>query len=317
MLSVIIPAYNVEKYIERCVKSVLNQTLKGIQIIIIDDGSKDSTSEICENLAEQNLNISYKKVKNGGCSAARNLGLSLVENKYVAFLDSDDWIDENMYKDMVNVAEKERADIVICGFKKLDESGRVLSKVKVPERDDKDSYTDCTTEWFSSPCNKIYKKEMIEKNSIQFLLDIYTGEDMFFNFMCFFFSKKVVSIDKPYYNYFMNSGSVSNNYKNRTDIYLVIDELIAFYKKNEVYEKNIDKVRECFKYHGIMYPFDVLQRLSENKVEDWKKFYLKIKEEIGRFSELKTFEIRLYYSFRIFRLKMMGLKKYKKILTKK
>ena len=317
MLSVIIPAYNVEKYIERCVKSVLNQTLKEIEIIIIDDGSKDKTSQICEELARQNGNITYKKVKNGGCSAARNFGLSLVKGEYVAFLDSDDWIDENMYKDMFQFAKSESAEIVICGFNKLNENGKLLSKVNVSTRDSKEDYTDCTTEWFSSPCNKIYKKDMIEKNNIKFLLDIYTGEDMFFNFMCFFFSKKVVSIDKPYYNYFMNSSSVSNNYKNRTDIYLVLDELISFYKKNEVYEKNIDKVRECFKYHGIMYPFDVLQRMSENRIENWKDFYSKIKKEINRFEELKTFKIKSYYYFRIFRLKMMVLKKYKKILTRK
>ncbi|MGL5950192.1 MAG: glycosyltransferase family 2 protein, partial [Cetobacterium sp.] len=290
---------------------------KEIEIIVVDDGSKDGTSKICEQLANQCSSIIYKKVKNSGCSAARNFGLSLVKGKYVAFLDSDDWVDENMYEEMVVLAEKEAADIVICGFKKLDENKKLLSKVEIPRRISKDDYTDSTTEWFSSPCNKIYRKEIIEKNNIQFLLDIYTGEDMFFNFMCFFFSKKVVSIDKPYYNYFMNSASVSNNYKNRTDIYLVIDELIAFYKQNGVYEKNIDKVRECFKYHGIIYPFDVLQRLSENKVEGWKKFYSKIKEEIDRFEELKTFEIKLCYYFRIFRLKMMGLKKYKKILTRK
>ncbi|MGL4652512.1 glycosyltransferase family 2 protein [Cetobacterium sp.] len=317
MLSVIIPAYNVENYIKRCIDSILNQTLKDIEIVIVDDGSKDKTSEICEELTKKNSNIIYKKVKNSGCSAARNFGLSLVKGKYVAFLDSDDWVDENMYEEMVALAEKETADIVICGFKKLDENKKLLSKVEIPKRMSKDDYIDSTTEWFSSPCNKIYRKEIIEKNNIQFLLDIYTGEDMFFNFMCFFFSKKVVSIDKPYYNYFMNSASVSNNYKNRTDIYLVIDELIAFYKQNGVYEKNIDKVRECFKYHGIIYPFDVLQRLSENKVEGWKKFYSKIKEEIDRFEELKTFEIKLCYYFRIFRLKMMGLKKYKKILTRK
>lgn len=317
MLSVIIPAYNVEKYIERCIKSVLNQTLKEIEIIVIDDGSKDGTSKICEQLANHYSNIIYKKVKNGGCSAARNCGLSLAQGKYIAFLDSDDWADEDMYKEMVEIAENEFADIVISGFKKLDENKNLLANVEVDKRDDKDSYTDCTTEWFSSPCNKIYRKEMIKKNKIQFLLDVYTGEDMFFNFMCFFFSKKVVSINKPYYNYFMNTASVSNNYKNRTDIYLVIDELIKFYKENDVYEKNIDKVRECFKYHGIMYPFDVLQRLSENKIEGWKRFYLKIKEEIDRFEELKTFEIRCYYYFRILRLKMIGLKKYKKILTRK
>ena len=317
MLSVIIPAYNVEKYIERCINSVLNQYLKNIEIIIIDDGSKDKTSDICLKISENNKNIIYKKVQNGGCSAARNLGISMAKGKYIAFLDSDDWVDSDMYINMIEEAEKNQADIVICGFKKLDENKNLLSTVKIPKRNNKNEYIDCTTEWFASPCNKIYKRDLLEKNNIRFLLNIYTGEDMFFNFISFFYSKNIISLDEPYYNYFMNQNSVSNNYKNRTDIYIVIRELISFYKRNGVYKENINKIRECFKYHGIMYPFDVLQKLSENKVENWKRFYIKIKEEINRLKEIETIDIKIYYYYRIFRLKMMWLKRFKKMLIEK
>lgn len=317
MLSVIIPAYNVEKYIERCINSVLNQYLKNIEIIVIDDGSKDKTSDICLKISENNKNIIYKKVQNGGCSAARNLGISMAKGKYIAFLDSDDWVDSDMYINMIEEAEKNQADIVICGFKKLDENKNLLSTVKIPKRNNKNEYIDCTTEWFASPCNKIYKRDLLEKNNIRFLLNIYTGEDMFFNFISFFYSKNIISLDEPYYNYFMNQNSVSNNYKNRTDIYIVIRELISFYKRNGVYKENINKIRECFKYHGIMYPFDVLQKLSENKVENWKRFYIKIKEEINRLKEIETIDIKIYYYYRIFRLKMMWLKGFKKMLIEK
>ena len=317
MLSVIIPAYNVEKYIERCINSVLNQYLKNIEIIVIDDGSKDKTSDICLKISENNKNIIYKKVQNGGCSAARNLGISMAKGKYIAFLDSDDWVDSDMYINMIEEAEKNQADIVICGFKKLDENKNLLSTVKIPKRNNKNEYIDCTTEWFASPCNKIYKRDLLEKNDIKFLLNIYTGEDMFFNFISFFYSKDIISLDEPYYNYFMNQNSVSNNYKNRTDIYIVIRELISFYKRNGVYKENINKIRECFKYHGIMYPFDVLQKLSENKVENCKRFYIKIKEEINRLKEIETIDIKIYYYYRIFRLKMMWLKGFKKMLIEK
>ena len=317
MLSVIIPAYNVEKYIKRCINSVLSQDLKNIEIIVIDDGSKDKTSDICLEISKNNKNIIYKKVQNSGCSAARNLGISMAKGKYIAFLDSDDWVDLDMYINMVEEAEKNQADIVICGFKKLDENKNLLSTVKIPKRNTKDEYIDCTTEWFSSPCNKIYKRDLLEKNDIKFLLNIYTGEDMFFNFICFFYSKNIISLDEPYYNYFMNQNSVSNNYKNRTDIYIVIRELISFYKRNGVYKENINKIRECFKYHGIMYPFDVLQKLSENKVKNWKRFYRKIKEEIDKLKEIETIDIKIYYYYRIFRLKMMWLKRFKKMLIEK
>ncbi|MDX8335688.1 glycosyltransferase family 2 protein [Candidatus Cetobacterium colombiensis] len=317
MLSVIIPAYNVEKYIKRCIDSVLNQSLKKIEIIIIDDGSKDKTSDICLEISTKNSNIKYKKVENSGCSAARNLGILMSTNKYIAFLDSDDWVDQDMYEEMIKVAEKNDSDIVICGFKKLNEEKKLLSTVKILEKKNKDDYIDCKTEWFSSPCNKIYKRDLILKNNIKFLTNVYTGEDMFFNFKSLFFSKKISSINEAYYNYFMNESSVSNNYKNRTDIYIVIDELVKFYKENNVYQENINKVRECFKYHGIIYPFDVLQKMSENKVKDWKRFYLKIKEEIGKFKYLETIDIKICYYYRIFRLKMMWLKRYKKMLMAK
>ncbi|WP_432204877.1 glycosyltransferase [Cetobacterium somerae] len=317
MLSVIIPAYNVEKYIKRCIDSVLNQSLKEIEIIIIDDGSKDKTSDICLEISTKNSNIKYKKVENSGCSAARNLGILMSTNKYIAFLDSDDWVDQDMYEEMIKVAEKNDSDIVICGFKKLNEEKKLLSTVKILEKKNKDDYIDCKTEWFSSPCNKIYKRDLILKNNIKFLTNVYTGEDMFFNFKSLFFSKKISSINEAYYNYFMNESSVSNNYKNRTDIYIVIDELVKFYKENNVYQENINKVRECFKYHGIIYPFDVLQKMSENKVKDWKRFYLKIKEEIGKFKYLETIDIKICYYYRIFRLKMMWLKRYKKMLMAK
>lgn len=315
MLSVVIPAYNVEKYIERCITSVLKQKLKDIEIIVIDDGSKDKTADICKKLSQDNKNIIFKRVENGGCSAARNLGISMAKGKYIAFLDSDDWVEEDMYLNMVKELEKNQADIVICGIKKIDENKNLLSIVEVPKKNSNSEYTDCTTEWFASPCNKIYRRSLLEKNNIKFLLNIYTGEDMFFNYISFFYSKSIISINKPYYNYFMNENSVSNNYKNRTDIYIVIDELIKFYVTKGVYEENLNKIRECFKYHGIMYPFDVLQKLSENKVENWKDFYKKIKMEIEKFKKIETFDIKLYYNYRIFRLKMIKLKRLKRLLT--
>ena len=316
MISIIIPAFNVERYIKRCVESVLNQTLKDIEIIIIDDGSTDKTSEICKELEKKNKNIKYKLIKNSGCSAARNIGLSLSTGEYVAFLDSDDWIESKMYEELYRKAKNENSDIVICGLKKINENGEKIVEVEVPMGLSKDDYLDCKAEWFSSPCNKIYSKEMLIKNSLDFLLNIYTGEDMFFNFKAFFFAKKISAVDTPYYNYYMNQYSVSNNYKNRTDIYIVLEKLIDFYKMNGCYEKNFKKIQECFLYHGIIYPFDVLQKIKENKVDGWERIYKDIKNNIKNFKKLESIEIKGYYLYRVFRLKMIVLKKYKKKLLK-
>ncbi|MEG0299849.1 MAG: glycosyltransferase family 2 protein [Cetobacterium sp.] len=316
MVSIIIPAFNVEKYIVKCVESALNQTLEDIEIIIVDDGSTDGTSKICIELERKNKKIKYKRIENSGCSVARNLGLSLSTKEFVAFLDSDDWVEKTMYEDLYKKAKSNNSDIVICGFKKINENGRLLSTVKIPENLTKDEYTDCKTEWFSSPCNKIYRKEMLEKYSVNFLLNVYTGEDMFFNFKAFFYADKISAIDFPYYNYYMNQYSVSNNYRNRTDIYIVLEKLIEFYKMNGQYEENIKKIQECLLYHGIMYPFDVLQKMKENKIDEWEKIYEEVRKNIKKFKKLETLEIKKYYFYRRSRLKMMFLKKYKMKLLK-
>lgn len=317
MLSVIIPAYNVEKYIRRCIESVLNQELKNIEIIVIDDGSTDKTSEICKSLAKENQNITYKKIKNSGCSNARNTGLIFSKGEFIAFLDSDDWVDKNMYKHMLEKALKDDADIVICGYKKVNEDNKFLSEVRIEEGLTKKEYIDCKTEWFCSPCNKIYKRDILIKNKITFLSDAYIGEDMLFNFKASHYAKKIIAIDKSFYTYYMNLSSISNNYKNRLDIYIVIGELIKFYKTNGTYIENKKNIEDCFKYHGIKYPFDVIQKLKEERVENWRSFYKKVKMEIQKFKIQRTLNINIYYFYRIFRLKFILLKKYKKIFIKK
>lgn len=314
MLSVVIPAYNCEKYIERCIKSVLKQTYKNIEIIVIDDGSTDRTEEICNRLVLENKNIVYKRVVNGGCSAARNLGIKMANGKYIAFLDSDDWLDVKMYEKMMKKIEEKDADIVICGYKKIGEKGNLLNIVEGPNLQEKKDFLDTKMEWFSAPWNKIYSREMIDKYRIKFLVGTSIGEDMLFNFLAFYLAKKIVGVEEPLYNYYMNMGSISNNYKNRLDIYIILENLLRFLKKRGDYEEYKEKLIECFLYHGIRYPFDVLQDLKDKKNEDWKVLYEKIKKRIKRFDELQTKETRKYYGYRVFRLKMMFLKKYKKMI---
>lgn len=314
MLSVIIPAYNCDKYIERCIKSIQKQSFKPKEIIVIDDGSKDRTEEICKRLQQENKNLIYKKVENGGCSSARNIGLKMATGKYIAFLDSDDWIDARMYEKMLEKAEESKADIVICGYKKIGEIGNLLSSVKGPNYLNKMDYIDTTKEWFSAPWNKLYKKSLLEKNKIAFLEGTSIGEDMFFNFLSFYVAEKIVGIEEVLYNYYMNTNSISNDYKKRMDIYVIIENLIRFVKKREEYTIYKDKLVECFLYHGIRYPFDVVQDLKDKKNGDWKVFYSMMKKRIARFDELQTRETRKYYRYRIFRLKMMFLKRYKKMI---
>lgn len=117
MVSIIIPVYNVENYLEKCIESVINQDYSNLQIILVDDGSIDKSGKICDKYANRDSRIEVVHKKNGGLSAARNTGLELANGDFIAFVDSDDYISKNMYADMIAAADKYGADVVRCGIK--------------------------------------------------------------------------------------------------------------------------------------------------------------------------------------------------------
>ena len=118
MISVIVPVYNVELYLEKCLDSILAQTYSDLEVLVIDDGSTDRCGEVCDRFAEQDHRIKEFHTENHGLSAARNLGLDQMQGKYVGFVDNDDWIEPDMYEMLFNIAEQTNADIVTCRFYK-------------------------------------------------------------------------------------------------------------------------------------------------------------------------------------------------------
>ena len=118
LLSVIIPAYNVEKYIDHCLNTVTNQTYKNLEIIIVDDGSPDNSGKIIDDWSKKDCRIKVIHKENGGLGFARNSGLEIATGDYIAFIDSDDYIDLNMYETLINKAIETKSDIVYCGFHK-------------------------------------------------------------------------------------------------------------------------------------------------------------------------------------------------------
>lgn len=125
LISVIVPVYKVEKYLHRCVDSIINQTYKNLEIILVDDGSPDNCPKICDEYAQKDQRIKVIHKKNAGISEARNAGLEIAQGEFVAFVDSDDYIDSTMYEKMLLLAQKEKNDLVLCGFKKVSEDGKI------------------------------------------------------------------------------------------------------------------------------------------------------------------------------------------------
>ena len=116
IISVVVPVYNVEKYLERCVDSILSQTVKDLEIILVDDGSTDGSGAICDAYASRQERITVCHKENGGLTSAWKAGLALASGKYTGFVDSDDWIEPDMYERMLELAEREQADMTVCGL---------------------------------------------------------------------------------------------------------------------------------------------------------------------------------------------------------
>ena len=130
LISIIVPVYKVEKYLNRCIHSIVNQTMKDLEIILVDDGSPDTCPKMCDDWAKKDKRIKVIHQKNKGLSAARNHGIKISKGKYIGFVDSDDYIDKYMYENMVSVLIKEQGDMCCCKLQKVYEKRNFLSKEK-------------------------------------------------------------------------------------------------------------------------------------------------------------------------------------------
>ena len=226
-VSVIVAAYNVEQYIEKCIESLVKQTLDSIQIIVVDDGSKDSISLILKKFADQ---IEYYHKENGGLSDARNFGLSFVNGEYVSFVDGDDFCELNMYEKLYEEAKKNDFDLVECAYFRDYEN---YSIIKHAVKNNK-SKISCNP---SGQWNKLIRTETIRKANLKFLKDIWY-EDYNFNAKLIPFLKTTGVLDTPLYHYVQHSGSIMHSITLKIkDIYTATDDILDFYKKNNIFDQ--------------------------------------------------------------------------------
>ena len=228
-VSVIVPVYNMEKYVERCLKSLVNQTLKDIEIIVVNDGSTDRSKEIIKKF---NNRIKYFEKQNGGLSSARNYGIRYATGEYIAFLDSDDYVEKTMYEVMYNIAIKEKADMVECDF--LWEWDKYSKKDK---RRNYKSKKDMMKKPRVVAWNKLIKAEIISKNNLRFP-DGLIYEDLEFFYKLLPYLNKIEYINKYFVHYTQRPNSISNTYeKNVGDIFKILENIFNFYKQNELYNE--------------------------------------------------------------------------------
>ncbi|MDR1613956.1 MAG: glycosyltransferase [Campylobacteraceae bacterium] len=200
LISVIVPIYNVEIYLKKCLDSIISQTYKNLEIILIDDGSPDNCGKICDEYALKDKRIKVIHKKNGGLSDARNAGLDAAKGEYIAFVDSDDYITENIYEELVGIAQKETADIVMHTFYIIDNKGVKISQIEGADSlsIDEIRYLILMDKYSNCACDKLYKAELFK--DLKFFVGAYS-EDLFIMPTLFFRAKKAVLINKPYYYY--------------------------------------------------------------------------------------------------------------------
>jgi glycosyltransferase involved in cell wall biosynthesis len=209
VISVVVPIYNVERYLGQCLESLICQTYKNIEIILVDDGSTDKSREIYEEYAKQDKRIKIIKQTNKGVSVARNNGLSHVKGEYVHFVDSDDYLDVNYYENMLKFAANANADIACSGFY-FEESCKKSVEFKYPvvlvNIDDKIK----TTNVIKTPSvfRYLYKKAFIDKNGLRFNEDISCGEDAIFAIFAIYYANKIAIVPKVRYIYRYNINSI-------------------------------------------------------------------------------------------------------------
>lgn len=213
-VSIIVPVYNSEKYIETTIRSILNQTYKNIEIIIINDGSKDNSSKICKRLAEANSNILFIDKTNEGVSKTRNLGIEVSSGEFIQFVDADDTIENSMTELMVNSAKRDDCDWVITNYNTYSKdkllnppsfNSEILDRKKFLSR----YYVLKEKKIANAIWNKLYVKRKIVENKIKFKEDLNIAEDVHFNNQYLLFIRRVSLINSPLYNYITVNNDLS------------------------------------------------------------------------------------------------------------
>ena len=231
-VSLIIPVYNVQDYIEKCMDSVVNQTIDDMEIIIVNDGSKDQSKQKIERYLEKYPKIKYLEKENGGLSDARNYGLKFATGEYVAFLDSDDYVEKNTYEEMYNLAKKEKSDMVECDFI-WEYPNRIREDIGFLYSSKKEMIEKArVVAW-----NKLIKREIIEKANLQFPVGL-RYEDVEFFYKIVPYINKVSFVKKCLIHYVQRGDSIANTQNIRTkEIFKVLDNVITYYKENNLYNE--------------------------------------------------------------------------------
>lgn len=300
LISVIVPVYQVENYLNQCIESIIEQTYTNLEIILIDDGSKDNCPQICDDWSIKDKRIKVIHKKNGGLSDARNVGLDIAKGKYIAFIDSDDWVDSRYIELLYNSLIKSEADISACSIQKVYDADSVdpynlnpKLQLVTPKEAIKDILYDRrfkTVAW-----NKLYSKEILSGE--RFIVGR-IHEDEFFSYKVFDKDQKLVFVDASLYKYRQRSGSIMSSpslkHLDLLDAYL---NRIKFLENNYTDLASKDKLNFCIAcinfYKDFLKSDSDFKKIALNRIKNYRR---KVKFNIKEFNVLSWKE-KIYVIF--------------------
>lgn len=275
LISIIIPVYKVEKYLEKCIQSVINQTYENLQIILVDDGSPDNCGKICDEYAERDQRIEVIHKSNGGLSDARNKGLEIAKGEYICFVDSDDYIEADMYEVLYNLLKQYNVDVSICNFYTVSQ-GKIAIKnadngIKEYNRIEilKEILLDNNIQSYA--WNKLYKKDLFDE--IKYPVGK-KYEDIGTTFYLLEKCNKVVVTGKPEYYYINRQDSIVNNVTETT----ITDYIELIMQRYDYIEENIKELSS--------YNKDYLKRILKTAEQDIKSL-----KKVGDYTKKKYEEL--------------------------
>lgn len=285
LVTVIVPVYNTEKYLDRCLKSITQQTYKNIEILLINDGSSDNSGKICDNWAEKDLRIKVIHKKNAGLGMARNTGIENATGEYISFIDSDDFIDLDTYCLLVNNLKNFNADTSYCSLKKyFNDTKKIKTSSKIKEGiftgkeilydiigsmpKEKSDYNR-----EMSVCLGIFSMEIIQKNNIKFVSEReFICEDLIFDFQYLTCAKKIIVSNQEKYYYCINEDSLTHKYNSERFIKnIVLYEKVSSMIRKEFKEKSLEAILRFNRLFIGMIRSTIVQEVKSSNLSFGKK----------------------------------------------
>ena len=287
-ISIIVPIYNAEKYLNKCIESLINQTKKELEFVLINDGSTDNSEEIIKSYKDKR--IKYFKNENQGIGKTRNFGIEKATGKYIMFVDSDDYIDKNMAKLMFDKAFSNSLDMVVCDYYKVINNENIEEKLPSFKPTTLKKSPDLLCDINLSPWNKIYKTSLIKDNNIKFVENL-KYEDAPFVIETLDKANKVGKVNKCL-NYYVIHGNSETTVRDKRvfDILKIIDKIRKYYKDKDYIKESLDKLTV-----RIITNYTIQQRVQKDKkigmqfIEESFKY---LKREVPDYKNNKYYQNR-------------------------